>query len=309
MADYSYIGSGKIYARDRNGAGGLIEIGNASALTISPQEETQTQRDYTQPGGGAFNEVRRISAVNFSMTAAELSPQNLARALYGSNAAQTLTALTNQLMGIGYRDAYLAFPALQAATPAPVIRARNGRTAVARANTTAYALNAYLIPATPNGLYYRVTTAGTSSGTIPVFPTTPGVTVTDGTVVLTCMGRIVLTAGTDYELRPSGLVILPAAAFTDGEAVEADFTRAASDLVQMLTSAASEFEIIFDGLNEARSGKRALVRLHRVRLGPAQELGLIADGYGAIQQSGSLLADTTIVGAGISQYATIQLEA
>lgn len=55
------------------------------------------------------------------------------------------------------------------------------------AATTAYSLENLRRPlAARNGYYYEVTTAGTSGGTEPTWPTTVGNTVVDGTVTWTC---------------------------------------------------------------------------------------------------------------------------
>jgi phage tail sheath gpL-like len=56
--------------------------------------------------------------------------------------------------------------------------------------TTAYLVGDCVIPkASPNGLYFKCTTPGTSSNTTePTWPTTVGQTVTDGTVTWTCWG-------------------------------------------------------------------------------------------------------------------------
>jgi len=56
------------------------------------------------------------------------------------------------------------------------------------AASTPYLLGDSVMPTTPNGYYYTVTTAGTSGTTQPVWPTTKGSTVTDGTVVWTNEG-------------------------------------------------------------------------------------------------------------------------
>ena len=56
------------------------------------------------------------------------------------------------------------------------------------AASTAYVLTNRRRPTTVNNLYYEVTTAGTSNAAEPVWPTTIGTTVTDGTVVWTCKG-------------------------------------------------------------------------------------------------------------------------
>jgi hypothetical protein len=52
--------------------------------------------------------------------------------------------------------------------------------------TTAYSLGAFRRPTTANGFRYEVTTAGTSGGAEPLWPTAVGNTVADGTVVWTC---------------------------------------------------------------------------------------------------------------------------
>ncbi|TAL17042.1 hypothetical protein EPN96_06595 [bacterium] len=72
----------------------------------------------------------------------------------------------------------------------------------ARANTTAYSLGALVKPATANGFVYKCSTAGTSGGSAPVFPSIVGATVTDGTVVWTNFGYVgfgALTAANFYK--------------------------------------------------------------------------------------------------------------
>jgi len=53
------------------------------------------------------------------------------------------------------------------------------------AASTAYALNAYVLPTTRNGRIYRATVAGTSAASEPTWPTTDGGTVVDGGVTWT----------------------------------------------------------------------------------------------------------------------------
>jgi len=56
--------------------------------------------------------------------------------------------------------------------------------------STAYSLGKLIEPITPNTYVYECTTAGTSSGSEPTFPTSAiGDTVTDGTVVWTMVGK------------------------------------------------------------------------------------------------------------------------
>ncbi len=65
--------------------------------------------------------------------------------------------------------------------------------------TTAKTVGQVVTPTTRNGYVYRCTTAGTTGGSQPTFPTTAGSTVTDGTVVWECMSDFyaALTIGND----------------------------------------------------------------------------------------------------------------
>ena len=60
------------------------------------------------------------------------------------------------------------------------------------AASTAYSLDDLVIPATQNDLVYKCTTAGTSGGAEPTFPTTISNTVADNTVVWTCIGAEII---------------------------------------------------------------------------------------------------------------------
>lgn len=57
--------------------------------------------------------------------------------------------------------------------------------------STAYALNAYVVPSAPNGHQYKCTVAGTShASTEPVWPTGAGATVVDGAITWTEAGAV-----------------------------------------------------------------------------------------------------------------------
>jgi hypothetical protein len=305
--DYSYLGSGKISLREVGAAAGLLEVGNCSALAFSVTEDVKELKDYTQPGGGTYNEVRRISAVELSMTAHDLSPENLARALYGSVDAVAGVAVVNELFTAAYKGGALIFSKVPTSA-ARTVESTAGLVAGTRANTTAVTLGQYLVPAAPNGYYYKVTIAGTTAAAPPTFPTVAGTTVADGTATLTCMGKILLVANADYENTAGGIRVLSTTTnWTDGEGLTIDYTAAAANVVQALTNSAKEYEIVFEGLNEARSGKSVIVSVYRGKLGAAQSIGLIGDDFAALEVTGKLLKDTSKSGAGVSQYFKVAL--
>jgi hypothetical protein len=96
------------------------------------------------------------------------------------------------------------------------------------------------------------------------------------------------TAGTDYELRDGGIFIPTGSTMTNGQNILVDYTGLGFDTVQALTQSAQEYEMLFEGLNEARSGKPVVVQAFRVKLGAAQNLSLIGEEFAALDKTGSL---------------------
>lgn len=79
------------------------------------------------------------------------------------------------------------------------ILSEQGDEASAWVTLTAYALGDVVIPTTPNSHWYMATTAGTTAGPEPTWPTN-GSTVVDGTVTWRDMGLITWVLNTDYQL-------------------------------------------------------------------------------------------------------------
>lgn len=236
-SDYSYIGVGKIYLRDRNGSGGLVPIGNVSALNFAVTEEQKELMDYTSAGGGTRNEVRRITGVEAKITLHDLSPDNLALALYGDSSAVAAGSVTSEAITVKLGT---LVPLANVAPSSVVVKDET--------DTTTY------------------------------------------------------TAGTDYEVRPAG-IWFPASGGTiaDAATVHVSYSHPGQDVVQALTQAAGEYELMFDGINEARSGKASVINVHRLRFGPAASLDLIGDDYAGLELTGKVLSDDT-QGAGLSRY-------
>ncbi|MEM4239437.1 MAG: hypothetical protein QXP49_07025, partial [Nitrososphaerota archaeon] len=237
MQDYSYIGSGRVYLRDRNAqGGGLVEIGNVSDLVFSVDEEVKELRDYRTQGGGTLNEVRRIKSVSVSIVLSQIDPMNLSRALYGT---------TSRIDGGTVTD------------------------------ETHVAVKGALIPL--NKINFS------------------------NIVVKSSDGSVTYTAGEDYEVRQAGIYILESGDITDGSTIKISYSYGEQDVVQALAGAQGEYELLFEGLNEARSSKPVIVRAWRVRFGALKKLSLIGDDYASLELEGKVLADDTKV-AGISRY-------
>jgi hypothetical protein len=116
----------------------------------------------------------------------------------------------------------------------------------------------------------------------------------------------------DYELR-DGQIYIPSASAIPAPVAgaanfEVDYTYLAQKKVEALVNPNMQYEVLFVGLNEARSGKKVRVRAHKVSGGVLQQMALIGEEFGAGEVNGSLVSDTTKTGEGISQYFTIEIE-
>ena len=111
--------------------------------------------------------------------------------------------------------------------------------------------------------------------------------------------------GTDYNVTAAGVVLLSAGTITDSAALLVNYTKKAADVVEALTSSAQEYELVFDGLNEAQSDTPVSITVYRAKFGGAQGLGVIGDEFASLQLNGDVLKDTSITTTGLSQYMAI----
>lgn len=245
--DYSYIGTGNILLREYGAAAAFQPIGNCTGLTLSPQEDVKQQADFTAPGGGLRNEVRRLTGVDISYTFTDFSPTNFKVGLRAESTPITAGTATEE-DAVAYKGGY---------TPLA-----------------------------------KIATAITS--------------------VVPAGGGSAFTAGEDYELR-DGQLYVPADSSinnpVEGAAnVEVTYTYAAQTKIEALVNSNKQYELLFVGLNEARSGKRVRVRAHKISGGVLQEMALLGEDYGSGTVNGALMSDTSITGVGLSKYFTAEIE-
>jgi len=141
--------------------------------------------------------------------------------------------------------------------------------------------------------------AGIALGSLVVLNRLPNLTVAP---VVKKSGTTIAASG-NYELRRAGIYILPnAAGLTAGDNITVDYTPLPDNLVEALTAAANEYYMVFDGLNEADSGKAQLVEAWRVKFSPAKAFDLLGDDFGTLELEAEVLSDDTKAGVGTSGF-------
>ncbi|MOA40644.1 hypothetical protein D3C78_1625390 [compost metagenome] len=72
------------------------------------------------------------------------------------------------------------------------------------------------------------------------------------------------------------------------------YTSTQATRIEPLVEAGAEYRLVFDGLNEADSGRPVIVEVFRWKAPPAEELALIdAENPGKLLSKGEVLADMT----------------
>lgn len=112
-----------------------------------------------------------------------------------------------------------------------------------------------------------------------------------------------IAAAGNYEVRPEGIYIFEDAPdVTDGHAATLSYSYAGQAVLEALTTKANELELRFGGLNEADDGRPVVVDIWRASQGVTKTLALLTGKFGELDVSGTLMADPTKVGAGVSRY-------
>lgn len=119
--------------------------------------------------------------------------------------------------------------------------------------------------------------------------------------VISLANATACVADTDYELTPSGILIIEGGNI-DANGVLVSYTKAVAEQMEALVESGQEFLMVFDGMNEAQDGKAVNIRLHRIKFSPAQGLQFLGGEYGEVPIEFEVLSDATVVGAGLSKY-------
>lgn len=134
-------------------------------------------------------------------------------------------------------------------------------------------------------------------------------------IINTSVAPVVKKGGTtintaDYIVSPGGITIaatITTPAVADGDAITVDYTPKASGNVQSLINTAPEVSMFFEGVNGV-DGKTTTVRMYKAKLGVAQNVGMISEDFNTLSLSFTINKDTTVNGAGISQFLKLEVE-
>jgi len=129
----------------------------------------------------------------------------------------------------------------------------------------------------------------------------PGLTVT-------LTGGTACVLGTDYQLENNGIVTIDGGNI-DATGILVDYTKDDAEVLEALTASGAEYELYFNGVNEAQGGDLITLRMHRVKFSPAQDLNFIGDEFGEMTADFEVLSDGNISGAGISKFMRVQQKA
>ncbi|MCC4600305.1 hypothetical protein [Xanthomonas melonis] len=133
----------------------------------------------------------------------------------------------------------------------------------------------------------------------------------DITAVKPITGSTVYVKGEDWDIKNGALYVPAGSAITEPVAgaanLKVSYGYGAAERLQALVNPNEEYELLFLGFNEARSGKKVRAQAYRVSGGVIGELALIGEQYGAGTVTGTLSKDTSKP-AGVSQYFTWDAE-
>ncbi|AUS02264.1 major tail protein [Vibrio phage 2.096.O._10N.286.48.B5] len=128
-------------------------------------------------------------------------------------------------------------------------------------------------------------------------------------------GTTTFDVDTDYVVENGGIYIPEGSAITandtdnDGVVIQIDYDSQTSYVIQAITQSSVEYELFFDGFNDADNGKPTTVTCYSIKFSPAQALEFISEDFGSLPMTFEVLADDTITALGESKYFKINMVA
>lgn len=303
----SYIGVGKVHVRAYGTTGAWRHVGNVSKLNLKQELDTQEQRDFTRLGGGIMKRVQRLKNMSAETTWLSFNSANLALAVAGSATAVVSGTATDEL-GKGYKGSAvrLAYP------PTAITSVKGGGAvvtgAIAGTTLTVSAVTSGTLAVgqtiTGSGVTGGTTITALGTGTGGVGTYTVSATQTVSSTSITATGPT-YTAGTDFELSPAGLWLPDTTTIPDASNLLTSYTYPAHDRIEAGTTTSAELQVLFEGLNEAESGKAAVVDLWRVSFPAASEIALIAETMAELAFACEVMKDPT-KSSSVSPYFRVQ---
>lgn len=295
-----YKGKGHVSLRPLNGLGRKFRFGNVVSLSETIETDRQSREDFQEAGGGELDVSEPVTSVTAELTVNDIKPETLAIGMRASHELLASQAITDESQDAwsGERVTFRYIPDPDNAVTVEI--------AATAAWVTAHAyVKGDLVLDT--GRAYLCTVAGTSGGVEPTWPTTAGQTVVDGGATWRDLGVLTLVAETHYSLTPQGVRFL---AGGDGLFIGdlplpllVTYTRNPQYIIQALVNSGTEYEMIFDGLNEVDSGNPFVGRYFRVKFSPTSGFNRIGNEFAEMQLNLTVLKDENRIGAGLSQYA------
>jgi hypothetical protein len=138
------VGSGILVAREWGAAAPFIEVGNCSAVAVTPQTNRLSVPDYRNPGGGERNSIERVTGFDFAITFHDINQLNLARFGRGHVTTNSSGAITNETV-VGYKGGWVSLANL--ATVITTVEPVGGGTAYVEGTDYVFARGMLYIPA------------------------------------------------------------------------------------------------------------------------------------------------------------------
>ena len=296
----SFLGSGNTYLDVLTAAGaktGLFPAGNAKSLSIQSNAEIKEQ---TSKGRDTYGQVLASATLNqpakIKLSLDQLDGNNLAMAFLGAltDIAIAAASVSAEVLTILTLDKYqrLAQRAI-IDNAALIVSKAAGVAADVWAASAAKTAGQFVTPLTGgNGHYYEVTTGGNLSAAEPTWPE-DGTTVTDGDVVFTDKGLVVMTKDQDFEIiARTGMF----RAITGGDiaadevlSIAYDHTALTGFKVQGAIQPTIKAYIFLDGKN-ITNGKDCELEAWEAQLKPTSPVDFLAEDFTSLELEGTLVA-------------------